>query len=85
MLFRAAGRFHLADVRVRKDDEAKEQVLEGADELRVGEAFFIIQDESADAAERAEIREHGTRHVGAAIEVVGQPPREQQIADAARE
>ena len=67
----------------REDDEHEHDVLARADDLRVGEALLGIEDEGADATERADVREHGTRDVGAAVEPARIMPGEEQAADGA--
>ena len=46
----AAGGFHMVVLGDGKDDDAEEEVLDGCDELGVGEALLVVEDEGADAA-----------------------------------
>ena len=46
----AAGVFHVVVLGDGEDDDAEEEVLDGRDELRVGEALLVVEDEGADAA-----------------------------------
>ena len=75
---------HVAVLGHREDDEHEQDVLARADELRVGKALLVVEDEGADAAERADVREHGARDVGAAVEPALKMAGEGDGADGAR-
>ena len=74
---------HIAVLRERKDNQNEQDILAGANDLRIGESLLGIEDEGADSAERSEVGQHGAGNVGAAVKPAVEPPGEKERADAA--
>ncbi len=65
----------------RKAEKYKQDILESADNLCVGEANLIVKNEGAKASECADIGEHGTHEISTAVQKVLMASGKGQCAD----